>query len=109
MNAECGCVIVRDRRFPRASRVKPMKIYTLAVFVGVSSCAFGQGTVFNATPSREFGQKRLSPVSSGNPNLVEGREFFLPQSIALDNSSNPPAIYVADTGNNRVLGWRNIG
>jgi cytosine/adenosine deaminase-related metal-dependent hydrolase len=42
-----------------------------------------------------------------NPNLVEGREFYNPQGIALDLSTNPPALYVADTGNNRVLGFRN--
>jgi len=30
-----------------------------------------------------------------------------PQAVALDLSLSPAAIYVADTANNRVLGWRN--
>ena len=38
------------------------------------------------------------------PNLVEGREFNNPQAIALDTSVTPPILYVADFGNNRVLG-----
>ena len=41
------------------------------------------------------------------PNLVEGREFDAPQGIAIDASSNPPILYVVDTGNNRVLAWKN--
>jgi DNA-binding beta-propeller fold protein YncE len=35
---------------------------------------------------------------------VEGREFDVPQSVVVDRQSG--ALYVADTGNNRVLGWR---
>ncbi|HLH43434.1 MAG TPA: hypothetical protein VKV74_10635 [Bryobacteraceae bacterium] len=69
---------------------------------------FGQ-LVFNNAPTREFGQPSLvlpSPVSNA-PNLVEGREFNGPSGIAFDYSTNPPAVYVSDTGNNRVLGWRN--
>jgi hypothetical protein len=39
--------------------------------------------------------------------LVEGREFNAPQGIAIDNSSTPAILYVGDTGNNRVLAWKN--
>jgi uncharacterized protein (TIGR03437 family) len=39
-------------------------------------------------------------------NLVEGRELWSPQSVAVDGSAAPPHLYVADTGNHRVLGWR---
>jgi uncharacterized protein (TIGR03437 family) len=64
---------------------------------------------FNNTPSREFGQSTLAlpgPTSNA-PNLIEGREFNGPYGIAFDYSQNPPAVYVADTFNNRVLGWHN--
>jgi uncharacterized protein (TIGR03437 family) len=44
---------------------------------------------------------------SGNPNLVEGRELYQPMGIAIDKSGATPAIYVSDTANNRVLGWKN--
>jgi len=46
---------------------------------------------------------------SGNgPNLVEGREVSYPAGFAFDYSSTPPRVYVADTGNHRVLGFRSI-
>lgn len=48
---------------------------------------------------RVLGQIR--PYANGW-NLVEGRELASPQGIAFA----PPYLYVADTLNNRVLGWR---
>ncbi len=81
-----------------------MKTRAVSIAIFVSSCALAQ-TQYNTTPSRAFGQPRLSPVASGNPNLVEGRELYLPQSIAFDKSSN--IVYVADLVNNRVLAWQN--
>ena len=95
------------RRFPRASLVFPMTFKHFSVLILAGACALAQNTIYNPNPSRAFGQPRLTNLSSGNPNLVEGREFFLPQSIAIDTSANPPRIYVADTVNNRVLGWKN--
>jgi uncharacterized protein (TIGR03437 family) len=61
---------------------------------------------FNPIPTRVIGQDFLQ-VDNLNPNLVEGREFFAPDGIALDTSTNPPALYVSDTGNNRVLAFHN--
>jgi uncharacterized protein (TIGR03437 family) len=58
----------------------------------------------NTLPTRVIGQDSLT-IKNFNPNLVEGREFFNPQGIALDLSMNPPALYVADSGNNRVLAF----
>ncbi len=49
--------------------------------------------------------KPLAYDSSG-PNWVEGRELNGPFGIALDTSVSPPIVYIADTGNNRVLGFR---
>jgi uncharacterized protein (TIGR03437 family) len=43
-------------------------------------------------------------LTTVNPNLVEGREFFEPRGVAIDSTSK---IYVSDSLNNRVLGWRN--
>jgi hypothetical protein len=101
-------VCYRPDMYQRALRVS-MKAKTLAVLILVSSCACAQVPVYNPVPSRAFGQPRLAPVASGNPNLVEGREFYLPQSIAFDTSTNPAAVYVADLVNNRVLAWKNVG
>ncbi len=47
-------------------------------------------------------------MHGGAPNLTEGREVSYPGGIAVDYSTNPPRVYVADTSNNRVLGFRDI-
>jgi uncharacterized protein (TIGR03437 family) len=60
----------------------------------------------STSPTRVIGQDSLT-ISSSNPNLVEGREFDTPLGIALDLSASPPHLYVADTGNNRILGFAN--
>jgi uncharacterized protein (TIGR03437 family) len=78
-----------------------VKIVSLA-FVALPLAA--QVTV-NTVPSRVFGQNQLV-VQSVAPNLVEGRELNSPQGLAIDTAANPPALYVSDTGNNRVLAWR---
>ncbi len=68
----------------------------------------------NPVPGRVLGQLNRpasyveSYTPSGvTPNLLEGRELFEPASVAVDTSIDPPAVYVADTKNSRVLGWRN--
>jgi uncharacterized protein (TIGR03437 family) len=70
-----------------------------------ATAGFSQVTL-NPVPARAIGQPILIP-ESGNPNLVEGRELYSPQGIAVDNSVSPPMVYVGDTGNNRVLAWKN--
>ena len=54
----------------------------------------------------------------GAPNLIEGREVFLYArtsngsvaggGMAVDTTSNPPHLYIADTFNNRILGFRDV-
>jgi uncharacterized protein (TIGR03437 family) len=87
----------------------PKHLLVLTLVVCGGTAGYSQ-TTLNASASRGIGQPQLLPnnqVSTGNPNLVEGREFFNPQSLALDTSVTPPALYVSDTSNNRVLGWKN--
>ena len=45
-------------------------------------------------------------IEGNGPNWVEGRELSSPLGIALDTSVSPPAVYIADAGNNRVLGFQ---
>lgn len=74
---------------------------------GLAAMLTGQTPVtFNPVPSRAVGHATLQLVS-GAPNLVEGRELNSPVGVAVDTSVSPPVLYVADTGNNRVLVWRN--
>ena len=55
-------------------------------------------------------------VTLNAPNLVEGREFDFTSAganqgdagLAVDLSSTPPHLYVADTYNNRILGWNDL-
>jgi uncharacterized protein (TIGR03437 family) len=82
---------------------KHISVLTLA-FAGAAT-AFAQITL-NPVPSRSIGSPALN-ISSANPNLVEGREFYYPQGVALDTSVSPPILYVSDTDNNRVLAWKN--
>src|SRR5579871_6772758 len=82
------------------------KLYLSLTLTAVLGCA--QSPTINDTPTRQFGQATLQfPLTSIAPNLVEGRELNSPLSIAFDKSANPAILYVADTGNNRVLAFKN--
>ena len=74
-----------------------------------ASVCFPQALVpLNPAPSRIVGHpqaEQLSVVSTA-PNLVEGRELWGPNGIALDTSVTPNILYVSDTFNNRVLAWK---
>lgn len=63
----------------------------------------------NTRPARSFGSARFSAagVDTTNPNEVDGRELYSPQSVVVDSKSSPTVLYVADTYNNRVLAWFN--
>jgi uncharacterized protein (TIGR03437 family) len=82
-------------------------VFALLLTAALQSPA--QVTSFNNFPSRIIGQPVLqqqSPTAIA-PNLVEGRELNNPGAVAVDTSSSPSIVYVADTNNNRVLAWRN--
>jgi uncharacterized protein (TIGR03437 family) len=63
----------------------------------------------NTTPSRILGHPTNESFTVTNffANLVEGRELNGPGGVAIDTSTSPPVLYVSDTGNNRVLAWKN--
>jgi uncharacterized protein (TIGR03437 family) len=82
------------------------RISSVACLILASAVSVGGQVVLNNAPSRGLGQAQLTVLSSA-PNLVEGRELNQPTGLAIDTSVNPPALFIADTGNNRVLGWRN--
>ena len=103
-----------------ASRVAPrvltkMKKSSLLGVCSLVACAFSGATAvaqtttnpYNPLPTRIIGQSRVTPVTNGNPNYVQGSEMFNPFAVAFDTSSTPPVLYVADTFNNRVLAFKN--
>ena len=61
--------------------------------------------ILNPNPARIVGHA-TGTASTNQPNLVEGRELSGPYGVAVDLSSG--AVFVADTGNNRVLGWSSL-
>jgi uncharacterized protein (TIGR03437 family) len=66
-----------------------------------------QGGGLFSTASRVVGQLDFI---YGTPNLIEGRELWLNNGgggggIAVDSNSTPPHLYIADTQNNRILGF----
>lgn len=94
---------------------KTMKNIHFYLFCGLVA-AFGApaaAQAINPLPARVFGQygvpksasELVSPASTA-PNLLEGRELLSPSGVAVDASSSPAMIYVVDSGNNRVLGWK---
>jgi len=78
-------------------------VFTLALLG--ATAAYPQVTL-NTAPSRSVGTP-IPNSESSTPNLVEGKELYHPWGVALDTSASPPILYVSDTGNNRVLGWKN--
>lgn len=96
--------------FRRVSRAFQMKLIFIRLLLFICFLcflpeSFAQITL-NPVPTRAIGQDSVQ-ITNLNPNLVEGREFDLPEGVALDLSTTPPALYVSDTANNRVLGFKN--
>ena len=94
-----------------------MKMRHLLVLLAVSAwfgaSLWGQA-IPNVVPERVLGRLPGTPFAppearSSSPNLVEGRELWEPQAVALDTSVAPAILYVADTFNNRILAWRDAG
>ncbi len=81
-----------------------MKRFPL-LFVAACGLVWPQAKL-NPNPARVVGHPQLRLLTD-QPNLVEGRELNTPRAVAIDTSTNPPALYIADTNNNRVLGFRN--
>lgn len=79
-------------------------VFTVAALSG-ASLLMGQ-IALNPSPSRVLGHPRLQ-LGTGNPNYIEGRELYSPQGIAVDTGASPPILYVADTGNHRIMVWKN--
>jgi uncharacterized protein (TIGR03437 family) len=100
-------VIITGGSFPRLLiKSQTMRHLVVRLFIASFAIAACAQNPLNPGPTRVLGALRPNQASV-NPNLVEGRELFNPTWIALDTSASPPILYVSDTGNNRVLAWRN--
>jgi uncharacterized protein (TIGR03437 family) len=78
-------------------------------FFGILACAAAFGP-------RSFGQLSNSAYRTlGQPNLtqngvnfLQGNEFGSPAAVAIDVRNGATHIYVSDSGNARVLGWKDV-
>jgi sugar lactone lactonase YvrE len=77
---------------------------SIGLFAALPVSLWAQGIALNPAPSRVIGQVSTQVVTT-RPNLVEGRELNTPFGAAVDTANG--ILWVADTGNSRVLGWRN--
>jgi uncharacterized protein (TIGR03437 family) len=71
----------------------------------LAASALSAQVTLHPAPSRAIGHPQLRLLNL-QPNWVEGKELNLPQGVALDTKASPPILYVSDTGNNRILAWR---
>ena len=96
----------------RLTRVLTLCFAILSVPVALLHAQKQVATAFGpyANPPRIVGQLSLDSVQytwvAPSPNVVDGKGLWSPCAVALDRSSASPALYVSDTLNNRVLGWR---
>ena len=81
-------------------------VFFLAAAVAALPFVCQAQSELNLNPSRVVGQPTLN-FKSANPNVVDARSLYSPWAVAVDTTSTPPALFVSDTFNNRVLGWRN--
>ena len=107
LNRSLRAMLLLRGRFTPACRLPVMRPFRLSVLLlPVFLSSLTAQITLNSQPTRVIGQLSTT-VTSLSPNLVEGREFEAPESVVVDASSSPSPLYVADTGNNRILGFRN--
>ncbi|HWP47882.1 MAG TPA: hypothetical protein VNM22_12025 [Candidatus Limnocylindrales bacterium] len=65
----------------------------------------GWGAISDTTADIVIGQVAFN---RGTDNLVDAKGFNLPFGVAIDRSVNPNRLYVTDSKNHRILGYRDI-
>jgi uncharacterized protein (TIGR03437 family) len=123
MNAGCGNFILPQGFRPAQHPVnvifwvaltyRTLRISLLAAGTSLLLAGLLPGQALFINPVKILGDPHFTGTAanpltfdSAGPNVVEGRELNSPEGIAVDNSVSPPYIYIADTANNRVLGFR---
>ncbi|MFN7999203.1 MAG: hypothetical protein U0Q18_36630 [Bryobacteraceae bacterium] len=87
-------------------------VYSLLALAHLVVVTASAQIVIDPRPARLVGHSASVPgetvtVTDVSPNLVEGHELYLPQGVAVDTTGSSPILYVSDTGNNRILAWKN--
>ena len=63
------------------------------------------GAAGDTTADRVLGQ---GDFTQGGINMMDAQSLNLPVGVAIDTSTTPNHVYVADSSNNRVLGWNDV-
>ena len=89
-------------------------LYTYSFLVLTFASVGGAQIVLDPSPARILGHPSTAPapaeqllVTNLNPNFGASGGLYSPQGVAVDTSGSTPILYVADTGNNRILAWKN--
>jgi len=77
-----------------------------ALMISVAAVVNAGGDSTNVTANLVLGQPNFSV--SGYAATIANTGLALPYGVAVDSSVSPNRLYVADTANNRVLGWNSI-
>src|SRR6185312_14787823 len=91
------------------------RVVVLPISSGTGNCSQAPGTVLGSA-TRVLGQDTFKMQQ---PNLIEGREFYFltgngtggviaDAGLAVDINSAAPHLYIADTYNNRILGFKDF-
>src|ERR1039457_844668 len=87
-------------------------LYTYSFLALTFAAVASAQIVLDPSPARVAGHPSTTPaeqllVTNLNPNLGVNGGLFSSQGVAVDTSGSTPLLYVADTGNNRILAWKN--
>lgn len=85
----------------------------LGALIPLIGASLAGQTVLSSRPAIVYGQahrpvrlgEMLLPPGSA-PNRAKPDSLYTPNSVAVDSTLTPSPLYVADSSNNRVLGWR---
>src|SRR5262245_33770553 len=82
---------------------------TKNVFKAILVCGFAGGNLvyaqLSAVAYRVLGQTEFR---QRGVNMVQGVELYRPWGIALDRRDGQIHLYISDSGNSRVLAWRDM-
>ena len=87
-------------------------LYSYLFLTSAFAATAGAQIVLDPSPARVAGHSATTPaeqlvVTNLNPNFGASGGIYSPQGVAVDISGSSPILYVADTGNDRILAWKN--
>ena len=87
-------------------------LYIFLLLAVAFAAVAGAQIVLDPLPARVAGHQSTTPaeqlvINNLSPNFALSGGLYSPAGMAVDLTGSAPILYVADTGNNRVLAWKN--